>query len=71
MSRRLTIVGLALLALALAAAPALAQKPVKIGVLTPLSPPGDPAAGQLILRGAKMGADEFLVLQYELREGRR
>ena len=39
-------------------APSLAQRPVKIGVLTPLSPPGDPSAGQLIVRGAKMGADE-------------
>src|SRR5215472_2881116 len=39
-------------------APALAQKPVKMGVLTPLSPPGDAAAGQFIVRGAKMGADE-------------
>src|SRR5882672_6875704 len=38
--------------------PALAQKPVKIGVLTPLSPPGDAAAGQFIARGAKMGADD-------------
>ena len=59
MSRRLTaVVLLALLPLALAAAPAFAQKPVKIGVLTPLSPPGDAAAGQLIVRGAKMGAEE-------------
>lgn len=40
------------------AAPALAQKPVKIGILTPLSPPGDASAGQFIVRGAKMGADE-------------
>src|SRR5256885_4886814 len=39
-------------------APALAQKPVKIGVLTPLSPPGDAAAGQFIARGAKMGAED-------------
>ncbi len=31
------------------------EKPVKIGVVTPLSPPGDPAAGQLIVRGAKFG----------------
>src|SRR4029453_3809278 len=38
--------------------PALAQKPVKIGVLTPLSPPGDAAAGQFIVRGAKMAADD-------------
>ena len=40
------------------AAPALAQKPVKIGVLTPLSPPGDAAAGQFIVRGAKMGVED-------------
>jgi len=38
--------------------PALAQKAVKIGVLTPLSPPGDASAGQFIVRGAKMGAEE-------------
>src|SRR5206468_4195273 len=41
-----------------ASAPALAQGPVKIGVLTPLSPPGDAAAGQFIVRGAKMAADD-------------
>ena len=35
---------------------AAAKEPVKIGVITPLSPPGDPAAGQLIVRGAKFGA---------------
>lgn len=40
------------------ALPALAQKPVKLGVLTPLSPPGDAAAGQFIVRGAKMGAED-------------
>ncbi len=40
------------------AGPALAQKSVKIGVLTPLSPPGDAGAGQLIVRGAKMGMDD-------------
>ena len=59
MTRRSSI---ALLAATLAlafVAPAHAQKPVKIGVLTPLSPPGDAGAGQLILRGAKMAADEI------------
>jgi branched-chain amino acid transport system substrate-binding protein len=30
--------------------------PVKIGVITPLSPPGDASNGQLISRGAKFGA---------------
>src|SRR5262245_6397323 len=38
---------------------ALAQPAVKIGVLTPLSPPGDASAGQFIVRGAKMAADEI------------
>lgn len=32
-----------------------AAEPVVIGVLTPLSPPGDVAAGQLIQRGAELG----------------
>jgi branched-chain amino acid transport system substrate-binding protein len=41
------------------AAPALAQRPVKIGVLTPLSPPGDAGAGQLIARGAKMAMEDL------------
>ena len=36
-----------------------AQKPIKIGVLTPLSPPGDAGAGQLIVRGAKMAVEEI------------
>src|SRR5215469_10545898 len=58
MSRRLIGITLALLALAVLATPALAQKPVKIGVLTPLSPPGDASAGQFIVRGAKMGAED-------------
>jgi branched-chain amino acid transport system substrate-binding protein len=59
MTRRLIGVTLALLALAVLATPALAQKPVKIGVLTPLSPPGDASAGQFIVRGAKMAVDEL------------
>jgi branched-chain amino acid transport system substrate-binding protein len=41
------------------ATPALAQKPVKLGVLTPLSPPGDPVAGQLILRGARLAVEDL------------
>jgi branched-chain amino acid transport system substrate-binding protein len=60
MMRRTFSAGLLALAAALlAAAPALAQGPIKIGVLTPLSPPGDAAAGQFIVRGAKMAADEI------------
>ena len=49
---------LAAVAATVLAAPAFAQAPIKIGVLTPLSPPGDAAAGQFIVRGAKMGAEE-------------
>lgn len=52
------LAGVALLASSLAT-PALAQKPVKIGVLTPLSPPGDAGAGQLIVRGAKMAMEDI------------
>src|ERR1051326_7493695 len=56
MTRRSWLVGF-LLVLGLSA-PALAQGPVKIGVLTPLSPPGDASAGQFIVRGARMAADD-------------
>ena len=50
---------LAVLVTAALTSPALAQGAIKIGVLTPLSPPGDAAAGQFIVRGAKMAADEI------------
>jgi len=53
--RWLAIVALLLL-LALPGTGVGQEGPVKIGVLTPLSPPGDPAAGQLISRGAALGA---------------
>jgi branched-chain amino acid transport system substrate-binding protein len=47
-----------------------AQAPIKIGVLTPLSPPGDYAAGQLIGRGAKLGA-EYVNAKGGVRGGRK
>ena len=56
MTRRPSIFLLAVMLMLAFTAPVFAQKPVKIGVLTPLSPPGDTGAGQLILRGAKMAA---------------
>ncbi|HET9894922.1 MAG TPA: ABC transporter substrate-binding protein [Streptosporangiaceae bacterium] len=31
--------------------------PIKIGLLSPLSPPGDPVAGVLVARGARLGAE--------------
>src|SRR5678810_1262443 len=57
MLKRLWMWFVVVLAVAGLAGPALAQKSVKIGVLTPLSPPGDASAGQFIVRGAKMGAE--------------
>jgi branched-chain amino acid transport system substrate-binding protein len=59
MRKGLRIPLLAAVAAVMLVVPAFAQAPVKIGVLTPLSPPGDSAAGQLIVRGAKMGAEEL------------
>src|SRR5262249_61254073 len=58
MLKALKTVVLAAAAASALAAPSFAQAPIKIGVLTPLSPPGDAGAGQLIVRGAKMGAEE-------------
>ncbi len=31
--------------------------PVRIGILTPLAPPGDPVAGELVARGARLGVE--------------
>ncbi len=59
MRNALRAFSLAAIAAAALATPAFAQAPVKIGVLTPLSPPGDATAGQFIVRGAKMAADEI------------
>src|SRR2546430_14697846 len=59
MLKRLGVWFVVVLVVAGLAGPALAQKPVKIGVLTPLSPPGDASAGQFIVRGAKMGAEDI------------
>jgi branched-chain amino acid transport system substrate-binding protein len=58
MQRRLWTSLLVLLVVIGLAVPASAQKPVKIGVLTPLSPPGDAGAGQFIVRGAKMAMED-------------
>ena len=59
MLKALRTCSLAVIAAAALATPVFAQAPVKIGVLTPLSPPGDAAAGQFIARGAKMAAEEI------------
>lgn len=62
MRRREFWLGGALIAGMLASAlsigvPAQAADDVTIGLIVPLSPPGDPAGGQLIRRGAEMGID--------------
>ena len=59
-SRLASVVALCAAVLVLATvAPVFAQGAIKIGVLTPLSPPGDASAGQFIVRGAKMAADDI------------
>jgi branched-chain amino acid transport system substrate-binding protein len=57
-SRRAGIAAL-LVAAGMVAGPALAEDPVTIGLITPLSPPGDPTAGQLIRRGAELAIDYY------------
>ena len=59
MLKVLAVVLLVIVMAVVPAAPAVAQAPIKIGVLTPLSPPGDATAGQFIVRGAKMAAEEI------------
>src|SRR5437016_12916402 len=60
MNRRLwTCVVITVLVAAGLAGSAWAQKPLKIGVLTPLSPPGAVIAGQFIVCGAKMAAEDL------------
>ena len=50
---------MALAALGLGTGPSIAQEPVTIGLLVPLSPPGDPTAGQLIRRGAELAVEYY------------
>lgn len=42
---------------AFAVTPAVAQEPVVLGVVAPLSPPGETALGQLVKRGAELGVE--------------
>src|SRR5262245_21669780 len=36
-----------------------ADEPITVGLVIPLSPPGDPTAGQLIRRGAELAIDYY------------
>ena len=49
--------GALLLSVLLGLGPATAQEPIVFGVITPLSPPGETALGQLAKRGAEIGAE--------------
>src|SRR5260370_20064269 len=51
------VVAAGLVVLAGSMASARGDEPVKIGLEIPLSPPGDPAAGQLIRRGGELAVD--------------
>jgi branched-chain amino acid transport system substrate-binding protein len=56
--RELVLGAIALAIAAGAAGPGrAADEPVTIGLIVPLSPPGDPVGGQLIRRGAELGVD--------------
>ena len=58
MQRRKLFAGVLTTALlALGSLPAQAQEPIVFGVITPLSPPGETALGQLVKRGAELGAE--------------
>ncbi|MEM1947313.1 MAG: ABC transporter substrate-binding protein [Candidatus Caldarchaeum sp.] len=64
MKRRVLVVAVVAIVVAAAAAafvlmPRPPTEPIKIGLLTPLSPPGDPAAGTRIKRGAELAVEMF------------
>ncbi len=60
-----------LVALAALIPGARADEPVKIGLEIPLSPPGDPAAGQLIRRGAELAVDYVNTVRGGILGGRK
>ncbi len=44
--------------------------PIRIGIITPLTEPGDPVAGELVVRGARLGA-EYVREHGGVRDGRQ
>ncbi|MGW5641702.1 ABC transporter substrate-binding protein [Saccharopolyspora sp. NPDC003752] len=46
------------------------ENPIRIGLITPLNEPGDPTAGELVVRGACLGA-EYVREQGGARDGRQ
>ncbi|MEE8303563.1 MAG: hypothetical protein V3S24_14140, partial [Candidatus Tectomicrobia bacterium] len=51
------------------AAPVAHAQTIKLGVLTPLSVPGDANAGKLISRGARLGAEYVNTVMGGIRGG--
>lgn len=68
--RTLVLCALALVA-GLAGAGRAADEPVTIGLIVPLSPPGDPVGGQLIRRGAELGVDYINTVMGGVLGGRK
>lgn len=52
-------------------APLAQAQNLRIGVLTPLSPPGDAAAGALIVRGARLGEEYVNTVMHGVRGGKK
>ncbi|MFI4988933.1 MAG: ABC transporter substrate-binding protein, partial [Alphaproteobacteria bacterium] len=73
MTRRPLVLGAIGLALAatLAGTGRAADEPVTIGLVVPLSPPGDPASGQLIRRGAELAIEYLNTVKGGVLGGRK
>jgi branched-chain amino acid transport system substrate-binding protein len=73
MKKRALILGGVGLAIAagLAWSAAADEGPITIGLIVPLSPPGDPAGGQLIRRGAELGIEYVNAVMGGLLGGRK
>lgn len=56
MNRR-TLLAMIAAAGSVAAGPVLAQEPIVMGAIVPLSPPGETALGQIVKRGAELGVE--------------
>jgi branched-chain amino acid transport system substrate-binding protein len=72
-SRLLTlyVVSFMVCCLGVTAAPVAHAQAIKIGVLTPLSVPGDANAGKLISRGARLGAEYVNTVMGGIRGGKK
>ena len=67
----LYVVSFMICCLGVTAAPVAHAQTIKIGVLTPLSVPGDANAGKLISRGARLGAEYVNTVMGGIRGGKK